>query len=953
MAQPNTARAETREHPRADFSAGRAAASLLALAGVVSILFAVSASATPAAGRQDAGAAAVRPAQVLERDRTGVTSPAGLAFSPGSDSLYVVESHAAAAPTGTDVVTVTPFVASQGSDRVRSATRIAAAVKDPVNMAFDARGNRLLLLDAADRLLEVRVGADGELDPSTLARRDALRLDLGDAQGMAVDPTSGVVYVLDADPLRLVRIVPDGGGGFDTPTRSELDLGGRGLAGLRGLAFDPLTGNLHVGGREKLVELSATGEVLASRDLSAAGLANPQGMVFAPSGDRTDAPGESSVYVADSGPAKGSGQIVELSLTPLASVQSGPFTPTVVNTVDLATLSPPSPDPSGIAYLPGGTLLVSDAEVEETVDGITHFQGANLWELSPAGGLVRTSNVSKVAPTPVPMTDEPTGVAFQPGTGHYFFAEDSGRKVYELNPGADGLVGTVGDTWTSFSTGAVGNTDPEGIAYDSFADRLFVADGLNREIYEYTTSGTYVGQFDTLAHGVEDPESVEFNAISGTLFVLSNHASGPVIIETTTSGDLVQTLDISAAGLQKPAGLAYAPASDGSGDMHFYIVDRGIDNNQDPTIVDGRMLELTAPPPTPPANAPPIVDAGDDHVTTVSAPVALEGAVSDDGLPSPPGLLTTTWTAQSGPGTVGFGDVDAVETSATFSLPGTYVLRLAADDSAFTAFDELSVVVGPDDPGSPLYFSLRDAATVGGVAAANEDIVFFDGASFSLFFDGSDVGIASLRIDAFARIDADSLLLSFDADKPVPGIAGTVDDSDVVRFETTSLGGLTAGTFSMYFDGSDVGLTASGHDVNVVEPLADGRIILSTLNSATVSGASGSVSARDEDLLAFTPISLGDVTAGTFELYFDGSDVGLGDAGEEVDAAAVGLDGRIYLSALDVFSVPGVSGGDEDVFVFTPTSLGSTTSGTYSSTLFFDGSSFGLDANDVFAIDLP
>jgi len=387
--------------------------------------------------------------------------------------------------------------------------------------------------------------------------------------------------------------------------------------------------------------------------------------------------------------------------------------------------------------------------------------------------------------------------------------------------------------------------------------------------------------------------------------------------------------------------------------MRFYIVDRGIDNNQDPTIVDGRMFELTAPPPAPPQNLPPTVAAGPDQATIVSAPVSLDGTVSDDGLPSPPGVVSTAWAAQSGPGTVTFGDAGNADTSASFSLPGTYVLRLEADDSAFASFDELSVVVSPDQPGSPLYFSVRDAATVGQVAAANEDIVYFDGASFSLYFDGSDVGIGSLRIDAFARVDADTLLLSFDADKPVTGIAGTVDDSDIVRFEANSLGGVTAGTFSMYFDGSDLGLTASGHDVTAVEPLADGRIIISTLNSATVSGASGSVSARDEDLLAFTPTSLGDVTAGTFELYFDGSDVGLGDAGEEVDAAAVDLAGTIYLSALDVFSVSGVSGGDEDVFVFTPTSLGSATSGTYSSTLFFDGSSFGLDANDVFAIDLP
>ena len=63
--------------------------------------------------------------------------------------------------------------------------------------------------------------------------------------------------------------------------------------------------------------------------------------------------------------------------------------------------------------------------------------------------------------------------------------------------------------------------------------------------------------------------------------------------------------------------------------------------------------------------------------------------------------------------------------------------------------------------------------------------------------------------------------------------------------------------------------------------------------------------------------------------------------------------GNIYLSALDLFAVPGVSGADEDVFVFTPTTLGATTSGTYSSTLYFDGSTFGLAANDVFAIDLP
>jgi 6-phosphogluconolactonase (cycloisomerase 2 family) len=250
-----------------------------------------------------------------------------------------------------------------------------------------------------------------------------------------------------------------------------------------------------------------------------------------------------------------------------------------------------------------------------------------------------------------------------------------------------------------------------------------------------------------------------------------------------------------------------------------------------------------------------------------------------------------------------------------------------------------------------LSFSLRDSATVGGVVVANEDIVSFDGASgFETSFDGSDVGLATLRIDAFAWLNADSLLLSFDAPGSVPGITGTVDDSDIVRFDATSLGAATGGTFALAFDGSDVGLTANAHDVDAVELLPDGRLLLSTTGSAAVSGAT----ARDEDLLAFNPTSLGDVTAGRFLLSFDGSDVGLGDAGEDVDAAAVDASGHIYLSTLDVFAVPGVSGDDEDVFVFTPTTLDPpTTTGTYASTLFFDGSSYDLGPNDVFAIDLP
>jgi RHS repeat-associated protein len=89
-------------------------------------------------------------------------------------------------------------------------------------------------------------------------------------------------------------------------------------------------------------------------------------------------------------------------------------------------------------------------------------------------------------------------------------------------------------------------------------------------------------------------------------------------------------------------------------------------------------------------------------------------------------------------------------------------------------------------------------------------------------------------------------------------------------------------------------------------------------------------------------------------MYFDGSDVGLADASvEDVDSFDVASNGDIHLSTLGDFAVSGVSGFDEDVFLCTPTSLGDVTACSYSPALFFDGSLWALDANDVDGVNLP
>jgi len=251
----------------------------------------------------------------------------------------------------------------------------------------------------------------------------------------------------------------------------------------------------------------------------------------------------------------------------------------------------------------------------------------------------------------------------------------------------------------------------------------------------------------------------------------------------------------------------------------------------------------------------------------------------------------------------------------------------------------------PDSPDS-VYLSFKEAALVnnGALHVEDDDIVSFDGTTYSMVLDGSDVGLSALRIDALAATSPSEWLLSFSRSGTVPGNSGDVDDSDIVKFTATELGEVTAGTFSLYFDGSDVGLTGSGEDIDGLSVLNDGRLVLTTSASLGVSGVSG----EDEDLLVFDPTSLGTNTAGTWSLYFDGSDVQLGT--EDLSGVSIYPTGDIYMTNKLKFDVGWISGADEDVFSFRPSTLGEETAGPFATSLFFDGCRFDVGDNDVYGI---
>ena len=98
-----------------------------------------------------------------------------------------------------------------------------------------------------------------------------------------------------------------------------------------------------------------------------------------------------------------------------------------------------------------------------------------------------------------------------------------------------------------------------------------------------------------------------------------------------------------------------------------------------------------------------MVDAEPETQTiTLPATASLSGTVSDDGLPNPPDNVTTTWSKVSGPGTVTFSpSATALDTTASFSVAGTYVLRLSGSDSLLSAFDDLTVTANAGPPPPP------------------------------------------------------------------------------------------------------------------------------------------------------------------------------------------------------------------------------------------------------------
>lgn len=484
----------------------------------------------------------------------------------------------------------------------------------------------------------------------------------------------------------------------------------------------------------------------------------------------------------------------QLTLALAAAAAAAVDDATLVQTIDTSQWDPASPDPSGITYRPStDRLLVADSEVDEQTGAGYH--GVNLWTITRAGAVKDTG-------TTVGFTSEPTGLGFDPATETLFVSTDSGNKIFVVHAGSDGRFGTSDDARTTIDTRAYGLTDTEDPAFDQSTGHLFFVDGVSEKVYELDpVNGVFgdgndalLGQFDVGAYGATDTEGLAWDPDRNTLLV--GDRPSRKIYEVTKAGALIRIIDASGIGAMKRiSGMTVAPASGDPSVLHYWVVDRAVDNGSNSNENDGKLFELSVPAA---GNVAPSVDAGPDQTIVLPDAAILQGSVADDGQPDPPGETASEWSTASGPGTVAFADPAAPSTTATFSTDGTYVLRLSADDSEAQGSDTTTVTVLPEGSITPEVVEVRVAASSDDAEEKATGVVRLGRTDLYLVLRGSSNQTVGLRFTGVA-VPAGATIVNayvqFRVDEVTTGATSLViegQDADSPGTFTTATGDISS-----------------------------------------------------------------------------------------------------------------------------------------------------------------
>jgi hypothetical protein len=218
---------------------------------------------------------------------------------------------------------------------------------------------------------------------------------------------------------------------------------------------------------------------------------------------------------------------------------------------------------------------------------------------------------------------------------------------------------------------------------------------------------------------------------------------------------------------------------------------------------------------------------------------------------------------------------------------GSDVGVAATDLDAFEVLSDGSILLSTDAAVTlPGLGSVDDSAIVRFTPTSTGSTT---AGSYAFYFDGADVGLTTDAedVDGFAFAPDGRLLISVFGSATVTGIATQSLDEDLLAFAMTSEGATTTGTWSPYFDGSDVGLnTSASEDVGGVwSDAATSKLYLSMYGAFAVTGASGEAS----DIFICAPGTFGPDTACAFSFFWDGVTHGFGP--EVIDGLALVMGG--------------------------------------------------------------
>ncbi|MEW5985938.1 MAG: metallophosphoesterase [Chloroflexota bacterium] len=318
-----------------------------------------------------------------------------------------------------------------------------------------------------------------------------------------------------------------------------------------------------------------------------------------------------------------------------------------------------------------------------------------------------------------------------------------------------------------------------------------------------------------------------------------------------------------------------------------------------PTAVPTETPTLTATPeptpttaptdtPTPTATAAPTETPTNTPTPEPTATATLTPTATPTSTPTSAAVLYFSFTIGGTVGGVTFADEDVI----AYDLgSGVWAMHFDGSDVGLGGTDVDAFTVTAD--GALLLSFDASSFSVPGLGTLSDADVFkfipttlgnSTSGVFEMTFDGSDVGLNSSGedVDAIGLTPAGNLLVSVLSSFNASGVSG--QDEDLIEFTATSWGWTTAGTLSLYFDGSDVGLAdSSSEDVGGVWiDGGNGDVYLSAAGTFAVTGANGD----GADVFICHPISLGNVTSCTFGpgLYWDGSAQGL--SGRVIDGFA-------------------------------------------------------------------